>query len=158
MKYYAKVYTGNPETGLISPGEMLTDKQVKQLGEEKILELCGRGVLGQMPGKEAEAPAKEPEIAPETEEEPDAEPETEPEQGTEPETEPEQDAEPETEPEQGTEPETEGKQGTDPDSEEEPETEEELPELGDGEDLVSEAEPEPEKPAKKTTKSGKGRK
>ncbi len=148
MKYYAKVYTGNPETGLISPGEMLTDKQVKQLGEEKILELCGRGVLGQMPGKEAEAPAKEPEIAPETEEEPDATPDTEP----------EQDAEPDTEPEQGTEPEIEGEQGTAPNSEEEPETEEELPELGDGEDLVSEAEPEPEKPAKKTTKSSKGRK
>lgn len=148
MKYYAKVYTGNPETGLISPGEMLTDKQVKQLGEEKILELCGRGVLGQIPGKEAEAPAKEPEIAPETEEEPDATPDTEP----------EQDAEPDTEPEQGTEPEIEGEQGTAPNSEEEPETEEELPELGDGEDLVSEAEPEPEKPAKKTTKSSKGRK
>ena len=144
MKYYAKVYTGNPATGLIVPGEMLTEKQVEQLGEEKILELCARGVLGYMaektPAPKQEAPAPVPEAEQEEKtEKPDCA-----EDGSEdPADEDEQEAEPNGE-----------------DAPAESEIEEELPELGDGEDLVSdgEAEPEPEKPAKKTTKSSKGRK
>lgn len=112
MKYYAKVYTGTPATGLIAPGEMLTDKQVELLGEEKVTELCGRGVLGiQDSGNAAEAKAKPAKRAEEVPAEIPAE--------------------------------------------ESEETEEELPELGGAEDLVSEAEAEPEKPAKKKRTRGR---
>jgi len=48
MQYYAKVNTAGPKTGFISVGEMLTDKQVEALGEEKLAELVAVGVLEEM--------------------------------------------------------------------------------------------------------------
>lgn len=120
MKYYAKVYTGSPEIGELTPGEFLTDEQAEKYGEEKLRELCRRGVL------EAVREAGGAQLVPEA-----------PESGEEPEA-PESKEEPEA-PESGE------------------ETEEELPELEDADDLVSE-EPEAQKPAKKTTKTGGRRK
>lgn len=142
MKYYAKVFTGTPATGMIAPGDMLTDKQVSQLGEEKILELCGRGILGQMPGTEAEAQREEPGAKEKKSENAGAGPE---------------------DPADQDDPEAEPKGEDAPEDEDSEETEEELPELDDGEDLVSDDEPEPEaepepkpeKPARKTARSGK---
>ena len=46
MKYYAKVNTGAPRIGFIYKGEVLTGKQMETLGEEKLLEMVERGVLG----------------------------------------------------------------------------------------------------------------
>lgn len=48
MQYYAKVNTAGPKTGFISVGEMLTDRQVEALGEEKLAELVAVGVLEEM--------------------------------------------------------------------------------------------------------------
>ena len=106
MTYYAKVYTGRPDIGFLTPGEILTEEQTGKLGAEKIKELCERGVL------EALAEAGASSIPTETQ----------------------------SEPERADEPTIEA--GDD----------EELPEIGDAEDLISD-EPE-QKPAKKTTKSG----
>ena len=65
MQYYAKTYTADPATGLITPGEFLTEKQEAALGEERIAEMVARGVLGAMGKKpaQAEAPAKSEEPA-----------------------------------------------------------------------------------------------
>lgn len=65
MQYYAKTYTADPATGLITPGEFLTEKQETALGEERIAEMVARGVLGVMGKKPAqtEAPAKSEEPA-----------------------------------------------------------------------------------------------
>lgn len=60
MQYYAKTYTADPKTGLITPGELLTETQVDALGEDRIADMVERGVLGVTGGKPAqtEAPAK----------------------------------------------------------------------------------------------------
>lgn len=48
MKIYcAKVNTGSPETGFISVGEVLSEKQVAALGEQKLSELVRAGVLAE---------------------------------------------------------------------------------------------------------------
>lgn len=125
MKYCAKVFTGNPEIGFLTPGEVLTDEQVARYGDEKIKELCGRGVLtalgkpgagdrrGETGGQSAHVGGTDTE-------------------GTAPEVSPVPPV---------------------PAAEEESD---ELPELGDGDDLISDA-PEA-KPARKTTKSSGRRK
>lgn len=51
MKYYALVNTASPQTGFISVGEVLTDKAVRALGEEKLAELVRERVLAAMPGE-----------------------------------------------------------------------------------------------------------
>ena len=48
MQYFAKVNTAGPKMGFISVGEMLTDRQVEALGEEKLAELVAVGVLEEM--------------------------------------------------------------------------------------------------------------
>ena len=69
MKYYAKVYTGSPEIGELTPGEFLTDEQAVKYGEEKLRELCRRGVLEAV--REAGGAQRVPET-PEPKEEPEA--------------------------------------------------------------------------------------
>ena len=59
MKVYARTNTGDPRTGFISVGDVLTRKQMEALGEVKIEELIQRGVLGVL--REETAPAEEPE-------------------------------------------------------------------------------------------------
>ena len=56
MLYFAKVNTADPRIGLITTGEMLTQKQANALGQEKIDELVRRGVLGEMNSSGAGAP------------------------------------------------------------------------------------------------------
>lgn len=53
MKYYAKTYSASPKHGLITPGEVLSDEQVTELGEEKIADMVRRGLLGTL-AEEAE--------------------------------------------------------------------------------------------------------
>lgn len=62
MQYYAKVNTSGPATGFIAVGEMLSEKQLEALGEEKVAELVSRGVLGIFGGgnKAAAEPADTP--------------------------------------------------------------------------------------------------
>lgn len=62
MQYYAKVNTAGPATGFIAVSEMLSEKQVEALGEEKVAELVSRGVLGIFGGgnKAAAEPAETP--------------------------------------------------------------------------------------------------
>ncbi len=129
MQYCAKTYTGDPKTGLLTPGEILTEEQVTALGEDRIASMVERGILavtGETPaqteqGAKSEKPAgkknKKPEPAAE-----------------------ETDAADEDDGE-----ESEG--GEDEDNEEE------LPEL-DAADAICEE----EKPAEKPAKSGRGRK
>ncbi len=45
MKYYAKTYTADPKTGLLTPGEFLTEEQAAALGKERLTEMVKRGVL-----------------------------------------------------------------------------------------------------------------
>lgn len=58
MLYYAKVNTATPATGLITIGSVLTDKQVKALGEEKLAELVRENVIV---AKSGQASTEEPE-------------------------------------------------------------------------------------------------
>lgn len=53
MQYYARTNTGTPETGLITKGEFLTEKQVAALGEDRLADMVKRGVLGVTGGKPA---------------------------------------------------------------------------------------------------------
>ena len=80
MKVYARTNTGDPRTGFIGVGEVLTGKQREALGEEKIQELIQRGVLGVI---REEAPAEKPEPPTTAPEAPDAPEETQEEEGPE---------------------------------------------------------------------------
>ena len=76
MKYCALVNTASPGTGLITVGEVLTEKQMAALGADKINELVRDGVLdacGEAPAAPRPAPEKAPK--PEPKPEPEAEPE-----------------------------------------------------------------------------------
>ncbi|MBQ6960865.1 MAG: hypothetical protein IJP78_07820 [Clostridia bacterium] len=62
MKYSAKYNTADPKIGFVSVGEVLTDAQVKALGQEKIDELVKGGLLIEMrdaPKAETAAPVQE---------------------------------------------------------------------------------------------------
>lgn len=126
MSYYAKVYTGDPMIGLLAPGEVLTDEQAEKLGPEKIKELCERGILGALEDSGAPSLPSKPQSEEETSttaKDPDNT--------------------------DGGEAETEQLTAEDPDEADG----DELPELGDVGDLISEEKPEaPAKPTKKTTK------
>lgn len=140
MKYYAKVNTAAPGVGLVTVGEVLTERQAAALGEEKIAELIRDGVLGACGGGDAEAapgPAgvKEPETGAGAKAEPAA-------KGKEPETGAEANAKP-------------AAKGTEPEPEEEPEEDEELPELGMPEDIVRD-EPDTRTDAKATAEADTG--
>ena len=133
MQYYAKTYTADPKTGLLTPGEFLTEEQVAILGEDRIANMVERGVLaatGDAPAQ-TEAPAKSEKPAEKKGKKP--EPVAE-----------EADAEDEDD--------TESEDADEDDSEAE-EDEDELPEL-DAADAIDEE----EKPAEKPAKTGKGRK
>ena len=45
MKYYARTYTADPKTGLLSPGEFLKEEQAAALGKDRLAEMVARGVL-----------------------------------------------------------------------------------------------------------------
>lgn len=78
MDYYAKINTGSPETGFISVGEVLTEKQIAVLGEEKIKMMVKGGILaeiGKAPDIEKSEEHDGMEKAPEPKPEPEAEPE-----------------------------------------------------------------------------------
>ena len=144
MQYYAKTYTADPKTGLLSPGEYLTEEQVAALGEERIANMVERGILAVTGGKPAQTeenaesekpaakkPAKKAKAAAE---------------------EPEADADPEEDEEGGD---LNGEKGdADPEEDEEggdlngEEGDGELPEL-DAADAIGEEEKPAEEPAKK---------
>ena len=69
MQYYAKVNTAHPATGFITTGEVLTEKQARALGAEKIAELIERGVLAACGENPQAAPSAAPATPPEAEEE-----------------------------------------------------------------------------------------
>ena len=83
MKYCALVNTGSPGTGLITVGEVLTEKQMAALGADKINELVDFGKVGGIDGvlgacgeaPAAPRPAPEKAQKPEPKPEPEAEPE-----------------------------------------------------------------------------------
>ena len=126
MSYYAKVHTGDPAVGLLAPGEILTDEQAEKFGAEKIKELCERGILGALEESGAPSLPSKPQSDEETSataKDPDHT--------------------------DGGEAETEQLTAEDPDEADG----DELPELGNVGDLISEEKPEaPAKPTKKTTK------
>lgn len=53
MQYYAKTYTADPKTGLLTPGEFLTEAKVAALGEDRIANMVERGVLAVTSGTPA---------------------------------------------------------------------------------------------------------
>ena len=62
MQYYAKTYTADPKTGLLTPGEYLTEAQVAALGEDRIADMVKRGILcaaGEKPAKPQQAAKSE---------------------------------------------------------------------------------------------------
>lgn len=138
MQYYAKTYTADPKTGLLTPGEFLTEAQVAALGEDRIANMVERGVLAVTGGTPAqtEAPAKSEKPAKKKDKKP--EPVT------------EADTEDEDEDDTDSEDEDDGDEGDDGEAEDD---EDELPELD-----AAGAIDEEEKPAEKPAKSGKGRK
>ncbi len=69
--YFAKQYTAHPDIGWLTPGETLSEEQVKKLGMETIGQLIDRGVIGST-GTEQVKPDSE--TVPETEKEPDNKP------------------------------------------------------------------------------------
>ena len=72
MKYCTTGFMANPESGMLTPGEILSEKQMKLLGEETIQSLVKRGALKEL--KEAAKSAtdadkaKEQTTGPKTEE------------------------------------------------------------------------------------------
>ena len=78
-KYFAVVYFASPEIGMVTAGEVLSEEQVKKLGETTVESLVKRGALGEIVEKTAE---EKPEKA-ETKAEPDKTETKEPETGTE---------------------------------------------------------------------------
>ena len=56
MKYCTTGFMANPESGMLTPGEILSEKQMKLLGEETIQSLVKRGALREL--KEAKGAAK----------------------------------------------------------------------------------------------------
>ncbi len=61
-QYVALVNTASPRTGLITVGEVLTDRQAAALGQEKLDELVRKKVLAPC-GQEAEEPDEAPDEA-----------------------------------------------------------------------------------------------
>ena len=55
MKYYAKTYTADPKTGLLSPGEFLKEEQAAALGKDRLAEMVARGVLCAVGGEKTKA-------------------------------------------------------------------------------------------------------
>lgn len=72
MKYCTTGFMANPESGMLTPGEILSERQMKLLGEETIQSLVKRGALKEL--KEAAKAAtdadkaKEQTTGPKTEE------------------------------------------------------------------------------------------
>lgn len=72
MKYCTTGFMANPESGMLTPGEILSEKQMKLLGKETIQSLVKRGALKEL--KEAAKAAtdsdkaKEQTTGPKTEE------------------------------------------------------------------------------------------
>ena len=56
MKYCTTGFMANPESGMLTPGEILSERQMKLLGEETIQSLVKRGALREL--KEAKGAAK----------------------------------------------------------------------------------------------------
>lgn len=56
MRYCTTGFMANPESGLLTPGEILSERQMKLLGEETIQSLVKRGALKEL--KEAKGAAK----------------------------------------------------------------------------------------------------
>ena len=73
-KYFAVVYFASPEIGMVTAGEVLSEEQVKKLGETTVESLVKRGALGEIVEKTAEEKPekaeepKEPETVTEDEE------------------------------------------------------------------------------------------
>ena len=111
MKYCTTGFMANPESGMLTPGEILSERQMKLLGEETIQSLVKRGALKEL--KEAKGAAKAVTDAEEAKE-----------QTTEPKVEAAVKAEPKAEGESGAKAKDEG---------------EELPELEISADMVGEA-------------------
>lgn len=114
--YFAKQYTADPRIGWLTPGETLSDEQVKKLGEETLNSMIQRGVIGMTESGNGKNTGK-------------AEPEK---------------ADGQVKPDGETAPDA-GKVNPDSETEPEPEDEEELPVLEISGEMVGEAEPEPPK-------------
>ena len=61
MKYCTTGFMANPESGMLTPGEILSERQMKLLGEETIQSLVKRGALKEL--KEAAKAATDSEKA-----------------------------------------------------------------------------------------------